>query len=822
MKPEVPQNSQAKAKNIGTSPALRQWLSLSAILLILACVLPLFAGITRIDQAFYDRILQSQNHPAPADIIIVAIDDYSLVELGKWPWPRASHAQLLDVVQAAHPKAIGIDILFPEAEINEANAPSGDQQFANALARAKNVILPLASHSAGRGLSVATPLPLLKNEAAGLGHIHIELDPDGVARSVFLREGMNNNWWPHFALAMFDLGRKQTRKLSESDSWNNTVLHFPTPTHPASSVWYRDWQMRIPFYGPSGQFTSVPYVAVLRGEVGADFFRDKYVLIGPTATGMADAYPTPVTGNEGALSGVEINANILASLLDGRAIRSLATWQTIALNIVLVAITLLSLLWLSPRAALLTVTGLILGIILSSFLLLRIGIWYPPASAVIILILVYPLWSWRRLEAAITYLGEEFSRLDHEPQFLPEFDEQGQKRIPASGGDQLERHINSMRAAVLRVRDLKQFITDSLQSLPDATLITSTDGIVLLANPVAESYFKSIRVPKLIDALVPYLFANMSAPFTEIAGQKAAFSWWHMLDLNQTDLLTKGIEVSDPKGRDLIIKSAPCYSDQKILIAWIISIIDISEIRQAERHRDETLHFISHDMRSPQAGILALIELQRSPRTALTQEEFLQRIEKASSTTLDLAENFVQLAHAESNEYRLHTVDLKELLIDASESLWTLARAKKIKIDLIAEEEDYPVRVDRGLMTRALVNLISNALKYSPANSVVTCALSLHTQSLQDSVVCTITDQGMGISAADQEKLFSRFQRFQGRPNKTKSPSQNQATEIPQGGVGLGLVFVKTVIDRHHGQLEIQSEVGRGSCFKITLSAQNR
>ncbi|MFA9273728.1 MAG: CHASE2 domain-containing protein [Candidatus Aquirickettsiella gammari] len=823
-------HKQAAAKQPGKSIVLHEWLILALFLFALTAILVFSDGLKRLDQTAYDQLLRTQNVAARDDILIVAIDDFSLAELGKWPWPRARHAELINQINLAKPLAIGIDILFTEPEAITANEVSnqgsveisnqglkGDELLARAIAAGKNVVLPLTSANAGKGLQAVSPIPALTQAAAGLGHIHIELDDDGVARSVFLREGSQARWWPHFSMALYGITRKQTKTGEQIPSLPATTIN-PHSSSVQAGIWQRDFQMHIPYYGSSGHFNSVPYVSVLRGEVPAEFLRDKYVLIGTTAQGMADAFPTPVTSNEGALSGIEINANILASLLDGRSIIKAQAWQTFSISCIVVLLALCSLLLLSPRAALFTVAGLIFALLVTSITLLKFGFWLPPASAVLVLIVAYPLWSWRRLEAAIAFLGEEFILLDQEPHLLPEFNPDltlangTQPPVQRAIQDKLERHLSAMHTAARRVRDLRQFVTDSLSSLPDATMITTTDGNVVLTNPAAVDYFKSIGMPHVIDTLVPYLFSNMSHPHTMLANERESFSWWHILDLNQSDILMKGVEVVDPKNRDLIIKSAPCYSGQKVLIGWIISILDISEIRQAERRRDETLHFISHDMRAPQASILALIELQKNPKTAIEHEEFLNRIEKASNTTLGLADNFVHLAHAESNEYRYADLDFQDILIEATEEMWTLAKAKRIRIVTEIPEGEYPVRVDRSLMTRVLTNLLSNAIKYSPSDTTITCTLAFETKSLNDSIVCTIQDQGYGIARADQSRLFQRFQRL--GHGKT-------AEHIKNDGIGLGMVFVKTVIDRHFAHISFTSAPAEGTCFTISIPAIN-
>lgn len=337
--------------------ALHEWLILTLFLLILTIVLSVFNGLQRLDQTAYDLLLRNQSTPARDDIIIVAIDDFSLAELGKWPWPRARHADLIQRLNAAKPRAIGVDIVFAEAETTSPDNPNGDQLLAQALTASQRVVLPLVSINAGRGLQAVQATPILAQAATMMGHIHLELDEDGVARSVFLKEGTQGLWWPHFSLALYEIGRKNDReanlsentKSTENAKGTKTITQIKTSDLPvntrqtnssntAAGIWHRNFQLHIPYYGSSGHFTSVPYVAVLRGEVPTEFFRDKYVLIGTTAHGMADAFPTPVTSNQGVLSGIEINANILASLLDGRSIIKAQAWQVIVISVLVLGL----------------------------------------------------------------------------------------------------------------------------------------------------------------------------------------------------------------------------------------------------------------------------------------------------------------------------------------------------------------------------------------------------------------------------------------------------------------------------------------------------
>src|SRR3546814_5272660 len=114
-------------------------------------------------------------------------------------------------------------------------------------------------NNAGHGLTVNPPIPNLAQAAHGLGHINLEHDSDGVVRSVFLYEGKNHTWWPHFAVALLQAGNA-TRQIPMP------AVSTGATTAPTSTQWQRVEQRHIPFRGGVGNFKTIPYVSVLRGE----------------------------------------------------------------------------------------------------------------------------------------------------------------------------------------------------------------------------------------------------------------------------------------------------------------------------------------------------------------------------------------------------------------------------------------------------------------------------------------------------------------------------------------------------------------------------
>jgi signal transduction histidine kinase len=271
--------------------------------------------------------------------------------------------------------------------------------------------------------------------------------------------------------------------------------------------------------------------------------------------------------------------------------------------------------------------------------------------------------------------------------------------------------------------------------------------------------------------------------------------------------MAQGIEVRDLAERDHLLRYAVCTNEEGEVTGWIAGLVDVSALHAAERQREDALRLLSHDMRSPQASILALVEIERARVESDHVNELLERIARYSRRALTLADDFVQLARAESQAYVLEALDLSELTIDASDEVWPQAHAKQIQMETAAENDAACwICADRSLMTRALVNIMNNAVKYSPPETRIVCTVGL-AQGLPARVQCTIRDQGYGIPLEQQSRLFQRFRRFH----------ENEQPET--GGAGLGMAFVKTVVMRHGGEVQVVSAPGKGTAFTVLLPA---
>jgi CHASE2 domain-containing sensor protein len=323
-----------------------------------------------------------------------------------------------------------------------------------------------------RRLTEAAPTPALSAAAAAVGHIDAELDPDGVARSVYLWAGLGAPRYPQLALALL-----QTVDPAAAAPYGRQRLG---PANPADArAWLREGWLRIPFAGPPGSFRQVSYVDVLAGRVRREELAGKYVLVGATAIGLGDAYPTPVSGFGRTMPGVEFHANVLESLIEGRAIVTIERSRIALVAAVLATGLMLVLLRSSARRGLLaSATLLVLALVVPASLLIRGGTWFAPSPVLLTALIAYPLWSWRRLESIQRFIDAELRQMQREPNVLGLT-----APLPdRHSADSFANRIELVRAAAERQRTARHFVEETLNGLPVGVMVADARQHVVLTN----------------------------------------------------------------------------------------------------------------------------------------------------------------------------------------------------------------------------------------------------------------------------------------------------------------------------------------------------
>ena len=229
---------------------------------------------------------------------------------------------------------------------------------------------------------------------------------------------------------------------------------------------------------------------------------------------------------------------------------------------------------------------------------------------------------------------------------------------------------------------------------------------------------------------------------------------------------------------------------------------DITERKQVERFREEYLSLISHDLRNPLTSVLGMAQwLQRTlnqqglRREAHSAEAMVNSARRMSAMIQDLVDS----TRLETGQLDMHkeSTDLFTLVHDIAERVGSVEDRARIQLE--SPEWVPPLMADRERIERAIVNLLSNALKYSPAAAPVVVRI----EQQGDQAIVAVTDRGEGIPAEDVPHLFERFYR-------TKAGQK-------AGGLGLGLYITRLIVEAHGGQVCAESEPGKGSRFYLSL-----
>jgi CHASE2 domain-containing sensor protein/nitrogen-specific signal transduction histidine kinase len=396
-------------------------------------------GITRrADNLIYDRLIAARAPPPSDQIMLIAIDNRSLQALGKWPWPRRFHAALLAQLGKAQPRAIGYDVLFPEATADDA-------ALATAIRAAGPVYLPLlldTASSENADFSEVEPVRPVHDAAAGIGHVNVHFDSDGLVRRADLAFHTQHQTWPHLMLLL--AGRKA------GDATELPIL----------------------FQSQAQAFRTASFVDVMRGEVPPIFFRDKFVIVGATGDGMGDQFPAPVRGG-GLMSGIDLQANMLNTILSGRRVADVPLWSGALAALCPVWVLLLALWRWRPMALLWLSLGLLLTVLFgTAALFAAAGWWLAPSPALLALIFVYPVWGWRRLAALSTSIEVEMAAVNVDTPVA------GRRSARA---DRVAQQVTMLQGAMQQSREVRQGAHDreaALQMLshdmraPQASIIT--------------------------------------------------------------------------------------------------------------------------------------------------------------------------------------------------------------------------------------------------------------------------------------------------------------------------------------------------------------
>lgn len=699
----------------------REWFSTLAIAVLLLAYL-VFGDVARsMGNVLYDHLMRLHGFKATQDIVIISVDDRSLTELGGWPLKREKYTELLKALDddRYRPKVIGFDFLFLDPTAD-------DQALAEAMQHLKTV-LPLefrVQEDKKQTLKPTLPVQPMAN-AASIGHINLSFDSDGVIRGITLAEQK----WPHFSLQLH-------------------ALAHPRSPPDLTETGYRRFRMVDPSIG----FPVVSLTDAIHDNFTRSFLKDKFVLVGVTAPSLGDRYPTLYSGNNNASTpGVAILASVLNASLNDALIKEAPHLVVFALALIPLLIMLQSLVRMRPRHALLLAAVMMLGgIAISDAVLNTTNYWIDPVPFILVAFVLQPLWAWRRLEAIVSLVEDKATALQQFQSNHASNSEQHRSReVVLKYAKLLDRAVDSARSEL-------DFLTSVIDEMPDAVVIFDPQNELLLSNQKIKQLLGAENLPT--ETALTQFAEYLQLPLSTLLDDTH-----HPLTKLTT---TQGIQ-------EFFLKTTTIQSPSGGNLRLVI-LTDITDLRQSQTQRDRALQFLSHDMRTPVASILSLTRRGTEATEAGDQRE---KIVHHANALLNMMDDFILTVSAEAPRYQFKQELLDNLLNDAIEQVADLADAKKIRLIDESDAASIFVMANTRLLVRALVNLLFNAIKFSPNASTI----RIKANHFQD---------------ASSESLFAKITIHNTVGNDT---TPDLIPSMP--GFGLGLDFVDTVIQKHQGQI---------------------
>lgn len=348
-------------------------------------------------------------------------------------------------------------------------------------------------------------------------------------------------------------------------------------------------------------------------------------------------------------------------------------------------------------------------------------------------------------------------------------------------GDWTRREVNRTTASLQQRLDELQKLDTIVEHIEDGVIMLDEQSNLLLINPAARKAFGLWQD----DAV-------KGKPVSEV--------------LPHPDLKILLSDINNPLPQNEItfedgrVLSAQCTPIPRIGVA--ITMQDITYLKQIDRLKNEFVHTVSHDLRSPLTAILGYVDLlDRVGPVNDQQREFIRRVQNSVQSITSLVNDLLELGRIEAGfDTQKEVVPLEGIIRDTLETLGGQISDKKMNLHLNLPMDIPQMRGNPIRLRQMLDNLIGNAIKYTPEGGEIT----IDVEAQNDQVILRISDTGPGIPPADQPHIFEKFYR---------------ASNVPKGvgGSGLGLSIVKSIVENHQGRIWVESLLGQGSAFTVVL-----
>lgn len=382
----------------------------------------------------------------------------------------------------------------------------------------------------------------------------------------------------------------------------------------------------------------------------------------------------------------------------------------------------------------------------------------------------------------------------------------------------LKPKVNRRLKAEAALRESETRFRTLVEQSPFSTQIFRPDGSVITLNPAfctlwgaspdeAQYIIANYNILKdeqlELSGLMPFIKRGFTDRFTEIPAIEYNPQKTDMV--KQTGLSTKWVvgyiwPVKDEHGqvRQVVLTHQDITERKQV---------EIQQIELARTHAradllTELLNTLSHDLKTPLSIINTSVYLLEKTADPAYQKQKLDTIHEQSERLNQMIQNILTVSYLETaHDSTMQILNLNEIAIQIGKEFSPVAENRSITLEYDLESTLLPVHANEIEFRRVLVNLLENALHYTPTGGYIT----LRTLTQSNEVGVEVRDTGIGIDTSDLPYIFDHFYRA------------DKARATNHGGTGLGLAIVKKIIDRHQGRIEIESIPGQGSSFRIWL-----
>ncbi len=329
-----------------------------------------------------------------------------------------------------------------------------------------------------------------------------------------------------------------------------------------------------------------------------------------------------------------------------------------------------------------------------------------------------------------------------------------------------------------------------LSSMVEGVMVTNEKGEITLMNPAIRKLFFVDSDPEGKKVL-------------EVIRNTAVQNMVSILLKGEQRLLTEEILIYQPEEMIFKVNGVPFIKDGKIEGAVLV-FHDITELRRLEKVRQDFVANVSHELRTPISSIKGYAEtlLEGAIEDKDNAKDFINIIYQDSNRLAKLIDDLLDLSRIESDKMKMAFLPVDILNVIKRTVSIIENQAKSILINLDVPENLPKVSADETRLTQVILNLLDNAIKYTPEKGKVTITAGLKNDKF---IQVDVSDTGVGIPEKDLPRIFERFYRV------------DKARSRELGGTGLGLSIVKHIIQSHSGEVWAKSDPGKGSTFSFTI-----